>query len=209
MLPNSTHSRVAARHRAQISLSEPRRKQAWRAVVQAKIRNQAVVVADSPTAGKLGELARQVRSGDVSNREAQAARAYWSAFHEKSFRRNADGDDSINGALNYGYTVLRGAMAQAVVRAGLWPTAGIHHQARENSWCLVDDLMEPFRPVVDRAVLDMEDFPSSAARQRIVAILDDKFDDTSTRIAVQESAEAFALYVEGDSEEFSAPEMAA
>jgi hypothetical protein len=69
--------------------------------------------------------------------------------------------------------------------------------------------MEPFRPVVDRAVLDMEDFPSSAARQRIVAILDDKFDDTSTRIAVQESAEAFALYVEGDSEEFSAPEMAA
>ncbi len=209
MLPNSTHSRVATRHRAQIALSEPKRKQAWRAVVQAKIRNQATVVAGSPAATKLVELAQQVRSGDTDNREAQAARVYWSAYHEEPFRRDSGGDDTVNGALNYGYTVVRGAMAQAVVRAGLWPTAGIHHQARENAWCLVDDLMEPFRPVVDRAVLELDEFPSPEARQRLVSILEDKFDDTTTRVAIQESAEAFALYVEGESEEFSAPKLVA
>lgn len=209
MLPNSTHSRVAARHRAQISLSEPRRKQAWRSVVQAKIRNQASVIFGTPAAEKLIDIAQQVRSGDSSNREAQAARVYWSAFHEKSFRRDSASRDATNGALNYGYTVLRGGMAQAIVRAGLWPTAGIHHQARENAWCLVDDLMEPFRPVVDRAVLELDDFPSAEARQRIVAILDEKFDDTTTRTAIQESAESFALYVEGESEAFSAPKLVA
>ncbi len=207
MLPNSPHTRVAARHIAQINLPEPRRKRAWQAVVRAKIDNQATVVAGTAVESKLRDMSREVKSGDSSNREAQAARAYWSEFFDESFRRNSDGTDEVNGALNYGYTVIRGAMAQAIVATGLWPTVGIHHTSRENAWCLVDDLMEPFRPAVDRAALIVDSFPSPEARQQLVAVLDAKFDDTTTRVAIQESAEAYALYVEGNADEFDAPRM--
>lgn len=207
MMPNSPHSRVAARHRAQIELSEPRRKRAWQAVVRAKIENQATVVSGTEAEGKLRKLARQVKSGDSSNRESQAARVYWRDYHDASFRRRQDGVDEVNGALNYGYTVLRGTMAQAIVATGLWPTSGIHHVSRENSWCLVDDLMEPFRPAVDRVALKVDGFPSSEARQQLVGVLEAKFNETTTRVAVQESAEAFALYVEGNAAEFDAPRL--
>jgi len=206
MLPASRHTRVAARHRAQVALSEPRRKRAWQEIVRAKVSNQATVVPDPDASVRLRELAHRVRSGDTTNCEAQAARIYWRAFGE-SFRRNSDGEDAVNGALNYGYTVLRGATAQAVMATGLWPTLGVQHSARGNAWCLVDDLIEPFRPAVDRAVLELECFPSPEARRRIVSVLEDKFDDTTTRVAIQETAELFALYVEGASDAFAGPRL--
>ncbi len=97
------------------------------------------------------ELAQRVRSGDPDNVEAQAARRYWLMLFDDTFRRERFGP-MPNPFLNYGYTVLRAAMARAVAAAGLHPSLGIHHINRTNSMCLVDDLMEPFRPMVDYAV---------------------------------------------------------
>ena len=94
---------------------------------------------------------RRVKSGDPDNVEAQAARRYWHMLFGSDFRRDRFGD-MPNPLLNYGYTVLRAAVARAVVAAGLHPSLGIHHHNRANPMCLVDDLMEPFRPLVDYAV---------------------------------------------------------
>ena len=101
--------------------------------------------------GHLEKLGRRVRSGDPDNVEAQAARMYWPRLFGDSFRRERFGP-MPNPQLNYGYTVLRAATARAVVSAGLHPSLGIHHKNRYDSMCLVDDLMEPFRPLVDFTV---------------------------------------------------------
>jgi CRISPR-associated protein Cas1 len=96
-------------------------------------------------------LTRKVKSGDPENVEAQAARRYWPLIFGKNFRRDRDGG-SVNGLLNYGYTILRSAAARSVMAAGLHPTIGIHHANRSNAMCLVDDIMEPFRPIADLTV---------------------------------------------------------
>ena len=131
----------------------PLRKSLWKQVVQAKIANQAAALEDgSPAAKLLRNLVPQVRSGDPTNVEAQAARAYWQAlFADKAFRRSPQGDPP-NNMLNYGYMVLRACVARAICAAGLHPSLGLHHHNRANSFCLADDLLEPLRPLVDRKV---------------------------------------------------------
>ena len=103
----------------------------------------------------LAQLARKVKSGDSSNAEAQGARQYWPLLMGDLFRRdqNADG---LNALLNYGYTVLRAATARAVIAAGLHPSLGLHHSHDNNPMRLVDDLMEPFRPLIDWTVWRLE-----------------------------------------------------
>ncbi len=101
---------------------------------------------------KLVGLAAEVRSGDTRNAEGQAARFYWPALMGEDFRRERYGAWP-NGLLNYGYTVMRAAVARALVGAGLHPAFGLHHHNRGNAFCLADDLVEPLRPVVDAAVL--------------------------------------------------------
>jgi CRISPR-associated protein Cas1 len=132
--------------------------------VQAKIRAQANnLTPHSPERTRLLELARTVRSGDVTNHEAQAARVFWSAWlpddertrQRSPFRRNADGEDEINVLLNYGYSILRAAVARAIVMAGLHPAFGLQHCNRSNLFCLADDLMEPLRPLVDARVREL------------------------------------------------------
>ena len=150
LMPLSDHSQIVWRLNEQINVSKPIRKQLWKQIVQAKIRAQAEnITRESPVRNKLISLAAGMRSGDPRNVEAQAAKAYWQAFlPEECFRRdkNATG---LNGMLNYGYAVLRAAVARALVGAGLLPALGIHHRHRSNAFCLADDLMEPFRPLVD------------------------------------------------------------
>lgn len=143
------HYAQGARMRAQWSASEPLRKQAWKRVVVAKIKMQAAALAavGQPRAS-LDHIAKGVQSGDSGNAEAQAARAYWPLLMGPDFRRDATKPD-VNSLLNYGYTVLRAATARAVVAAGLHPTMGIFHSNRGNAFALADDLMEPFRPLVD------------------------------------------------------------
>jgi CRISPR-associated protein Cas1 len=151
-LPFAAHFQAAGILRDQIAASEPLKKRLWQQLVRRKIEHQAAVLArhapDHPKLSDLTVLARRVKSGDPENMEAQAARLYWPALMGGEFRRDRHGGDS-NIYLNYGYTVLRAATARAVCGGGLHPALGLHHGHDGNPFALVDDLMEPFRPLVD------------------------------------------------------------
>lgn len=151
--PLSGHHVQAGRMRVQLDATRPLCKRLWQLIVRSKIEQQAAVLnALGRTGSGLRLLARQVASGDPANMEAQAARRYWPLMFGDAFRRDKDGD-GINGLLNYGYAILRSATARAVTAAGLHPSLGIYHRNRGNDMCLVDDLMEPFRPLVDLTVM--------------------------------------------------------
>ena len=153
--PLAGHHLQGARMRAQAEASRPLNKQLWQRIVAAKIAMQGIVLASTGAeAGAFALLARKVRSGDPDNLEAQAARRYWQAMMGPDFRRDADGD-GVNALLNYGYTVLRAVLSRAICAAGLHPTLGIHHSNRANAFALADDLMEPYRPLVDRMVRNL------------------------------------------------------
>lgn len=150
--PVENHHRQAARMDAQLRASLPLRKRLWKQIVQAKISMQAAAVAlqGGPSA-PLQRMAAKVRSGDPSNIEGQAARVYWGLLLGKDFRRDREAA-GINALLNYGYTVLRALVARQVMAAGLHPGIPLHHANEGNAMRLVDDLMEPFRPLVDLCV---------------------------------------------------------
>jgi CRISP-associated protein Cas1 len=156
LLPLADHSQVIWRIQDQLDVSKPLRKQLWKQLVRAKIRAQAAnLPLSSPAHAKLLDMARQVRSGDPNNLEAQAARIYWAHWLPAgAFQRNPDAD-GINGLLNYGYAVLRAALARAIVAAGLLPSLGLFHSNRSNAFCLADDLIEPLRPLVDCRVREL------------------------------------------------------
>ncbi|WP_428421768.1 type II CRISPR-associated endonuclease Cas1 [Methylibium sp.] len=152
LLPVDGNYQQAKRYDAQIAASKPTHKRLWAEVVRAKLQQQAAALeaAGAPTP-PLTALVSKVRSGDPDNIEAQGARRYWTLLFGDGFRRDQDAG-SINGLLNYGYTVLRACTARAIVAAGLHPTLGLHHSNEGNAMRLVDDLMEPFRPVIDLKV---------------------------------------------------------
>ena len=147
--PLEGHHAQGGRMQAQLAASKPLRKNLWKQVVVAKIRmQQAILRAAGEDADAFDLLARKVRSGDPENVEAQAARRYWPQLFGPGFQRDRQAGD-VNALLNYGYTVLRACVARAVIATGLHPTLGIHHHNRANAFALADDLMEPFRPLVD------------------------------------------------------------
>jgi CRISPR-associated protein Cas1 len=150
MLPFHRHHRQAGVAQVQAGISEPLRKRLWQAVVRAKIGNQAAVLdlLARPGAEALRAMARRVASGDSRNVEARAARDYWAALW-RDFRREDD-SDRRNALLNYGYAVIRAGVARALVAAGFLPAFGIGHASAANAFNLADDMMEPFRPLVDR-----------------------------------------------------------
>ncbi len=141
--------------RAQIEASEPLKKGLWRQVVEAKIRNQAALL---NKLGKNGEVLKpyysNVKSGDADNREGIAAKIYWRELFGKDFIRHREGDVP-NNLLNYGYTILRAAVARALMGSGLLPALGIFHRNRYNAFPLADDIMEPYRPYLDEIVYQM------------------------------------------------------
>lgn len=153
--PLDGHHLQGARMRAQLGAGRPLIKQLWKDIVRAKILMQgAILTRNGREAGAFDMLARKVRSGDPDNIEAQAARRYWKLLFGPEFTRDQDGE-GINGLLNYGYTVLRAIVSRAICAAGLHPTIGIFHANRANAFALADDLMEPYRPLVDQMVLDL------------------------------------------------------
>ena len=121
--------------------------------MQSKIvaQSRALEISGNAEHDALRKLTKVVHSGDPENVEARAARFYWRRLMGENFRRDAD-QIGLNAHLNYGYAIMRGAMSRAVVGAGLSPGLGLHHRSRLNPFQLVDDLMEPFRPIVDIAV---------------------------------------------------------
>ncbi len=163
-LPISSNTHLLARLDAQINVSKPTKKRLWASIVGAKVVAQGRALPPRPEADacrkRLHQMAKDVRSGDTTNIEAQAAAAYWPVVFsccsgiQQPFRRRA-GDRSAappNNLLDYGYSALRAALARAIVGAGLLPALGIQHRGRSNPFCLADDLMEPLRPLVDRRV---------------------------------------------------------
>ncbi len=162
LLPLAEHTEVVWRIDAQISASRPLKKRLWKQLVETKIREQAANLPPGPEQRKLLAFAREVKSGDSTNREAQAAKVYWRAWLTGTnttqgdilFRRNREGE-SPNSLLNYGYSVVRAALARSLVAAGLLPAVGIHHSNRSNAFCLADDLLEPLRPIVEQRVRDL------------------------------------------------------
>lgn len=140
---------------AQIQASEPIRKRLWQQIVKAKLLQQASVLKflDKPYKF-LEELAKSVKSGDIDNKEGEGARKYFPLLFGKDFIRDRD-KDGINTLLNYGYIILRSAIARNIVASGLHPTLGLHHKNQFNPFRLADDLMEPFRPLVDIVVFNL------------------------------------------------------
>jgi CRISPR-associated protein Cas1 len=158
LLPFANHTEVVWRLQDQIALPKPARKRLWQQIVVAKIKNQAAFLDHEPAAQqRLRALARTVRSGDPANVEAQAARVYLDSWldEQAGFQRRWDGGDIINILLNYGYAVMRAAVARTLVGAGLHPALGFHHSNRSNAFCLADDFVEPLRPFVDAVVRDL------------------------------------------------------
>lgn len=188
LLPFLPHSRALKVMRAQLDTSQPTQKRLWQAIIQQKIRNQAAVLALHANADRdyraLLAMADDVRSGDTDNFEGQAAQRYFRALWGDNFTRNQP--CFVNAALNYGYAVIRAAIARSLVAYGFLPAFGIHHRSEQNAFNLADDLIEPYRPLVDAHVL--KNWPlvperelSPKDKQQLVALLHRDIATTSAR----------------------------
>ena len=161
MLPLCGNTVQSERFRLQTDATLPLKKQLWQQTVRAKIANQAAVLRllTNADTGCMARWIDDVRSGDADNLEGRAAAYYWKMLFSaipglESFTRGRDGMPP-NNLLNYGYAILRAVVARALVSSGMLPTFGIHHHNRYNAYCLADDIMEPYRPYVDRLVYDI------------------------------------------------------
>ena len=156
LLMNLDSNRTQGEHyRMQIAASEPLKKGLWKQIVETKIRNQAALLRKLGYDGdKLKPCYMNVKSADADNREGIAARIYWSELFGAEFYRSREGSPP-NNLLNYGYTILRAAVARAIMGSGLFPAFGIFHRNRYNSFPLADDVMEPYRPYVDELVCQL------------------------------------------------------
>lgn len=178
LLPLEGNTIQSERFKHQINASEPLRKQLWQQTIRQKISNQAALLKkQQKKVENMKYWADQVKSGDSENHEARAAAYYWSELFHSSldFRRDPDGM-APNSQLNYGYAILRAVVARSLVSSGLLPTFGIHHHNRYNAYCLADDIMEPYRPYVDKVVLeiikgdDMSEELSKAQKAKLLQI---------------------------------------
>ena len=189
-IPIEGHHAQNARFRAQWDTPKPFMKQAWKAIVAAKVRNQAsLLLALGRQEGEaLSFMADRIRSGDPDNIEAQALMG-------AEFRRDR-GVEGANALLNYGYTIMRSVVARAVVAAGLHPTIGLHHANRLNAFALADDLVEPFRPLVDAVVRQMLDEGTMEvdrpAKARLTALISADVELTGATSPVSVAAQRLA-----------------
>ena len=191
MLMNLDSNSVQAEtYRFQMDASLPLKKNLWKQVVEAKIKNQASLLNEL---GKDGDILKpyysNVKSGDSDNREGIAARIYWDKLFDGSFIRSRDGADP-NAMLNYGYAILRAGMARAIMGSGLFPAFSLFHKNRYNAYPLADDLMEPYRPYVDQIVFSLfsEGITelNSASKQALLRLLfiDTKFKDITRPLEI-------------------------
>lgn len=158
MMPLHGNTTQSERFREQITASLPLRKQLWQQTIQQKITNQATILkkCTGEEVRCMQSWAKEVRSGDIENMEGRAAAYYWKKLFKNipNFTRKRNGVPP-NNLLNYGYAILRAVIARALVGSGLIPTLGIHHHNRYNAYCLADDIMEPYRPYIDKLVFDI------------------------------------------------------
>jgi CRISPR-associated protein Cas1 len=208
------NSLMAQRLAAQAAAPLPLKKRLWKQIIQAKVRLQARNLApDDPARRRLMALVSEVRSGDPANIEAQAARSYWQAMFGPDFRRRAD-DLALNAFLNYGYAVVRAAVARAVAGAGLHPALGLHHRMRSNPCCLADDLLEPLRPMVDRAAKALAETGASEmtpeAKRVLLTVLTEEVETAGSRgpllVALERTAASLVRCYGGEQDRLDLPE---
>lgn len=208
-----THYRQGARMDAQLRVSLPLRKRLWRDVVQAKLRMQAATLGayDLPET-PLRTLVPKVRSGDPGNVEAIGARRYWSLLMGKDFRRD-QGAEGSNALLNYGYTILRATVARHLLATSLHPNLPLHHANEGNAMRLIDDLMEPFRPLVDASVRQLADigrYDVDANTKRELALLMSRSIPTPEGLspianAIERLCQSLAQVYEGERKKLAFP----
>lgn len=203
----------AKRFDAQIAAKQPLIKRLWAEIVKSKLQQQAAALeATGAPFVPLSALVRKVRSGDPDNFEAQGARRYWGLLLGDDFRRDQQAG-GLNAMLNYGYTVLRAATARAVVAAGLHPTIGLHHSNAGNAMRLVDDLMEPFRPMMDLKVWQLhqlgEDEVTPESKRALVRTLYDDMQTsagaTPVMVCAQKLATSLAQVFMGEKDKLDLP----
>ncbi len=216
LLPIQAHYIQSERFAQQTRMTLPLRKRLWKTVVQAKIRAQGTLLKElQGNDGGLIPMSARVQSGDKGNQESIAARRYWPMiFGNPQFRRGGIGPDQ-NRHLDYGYTVLRALTARALCAAGLHPSIGIRHQNRYDAFCLAADLMEPFRPVVDRRVFEwiQENDPEGPldrnARGWLLGILTERYltegEERTLPDLLARSADGLARAICGEEAPFTLP----
>jgi CRISP-associated protein Cas1 len=211
--PVDAHHVQTGRMKDQIAASLPLKKRLWAQIVRAKILGQGATL-ESVGAAHQGFLllSRKVRSGDPDNVEAEAARRYWRLLMGPEFRRNTDGGGT-NAMLNYGYAVLRAGVARAVMATGLHPSFGLMHSNRSNPMVLIDDLMEPFRPSVDREVWrlvrngtgDVDKDAKSALARIMVIDLPTSFGLSPLMVCAERLAQSLAKAFAGEADQLELP----
>lgn len=221
LLPLDSHHTQSERFRFQINATEPLKKQLWKQTIIAKIKNQAAVLKKyGQNEAPLLRWAKEVQSGDTTNREGLAARYYWSHLFSdffEHFQRDRYGLPP-NNMLNYVYAVLRAAMARSIAGAGLLATLGIHHHNRYNAFCLADDMMEPFRPFADELVmqwlLNREELNEHLALKEKAFLLEILSLDTifnkqksPVMIALNKTASSLAFCFEGSQKKILFPKI--
>lgn len=214
-LPFLPHSRTTRMMRLQLNVAKPAAKQAWASIVRRKIENQAecMNLAGIKGADRLDSYARRVRSGDPENMEAQAAAFYFAQLFGSEFHRAMECWN--NGALDYGYAVLRGAIARGLVAHGLHPTVGLFHDSEQNAFNLADDMIEPFRPLIDLHVIkrpattEGELLPTD--KSALVALLNVDVAMPQGRMsvlsAIEYAVESLVRVYEGDTREMDLPRL--
>ncbi len=213
-LPFGTHTRTTRILRLQLRATLPVKKRIWAEIVKAKIRNQARCLryAGQPDDNRLEKLALAVRSGDVGNFEAKAAKWYFDRLFGNRFSRIQE--TPVNACLNYGYAVLRGAVARQLVLHGLHPPMGIFHSNEQNAFNLADDLIEPFRPVVDLyvathlpAILKAPDIPKASLVRLLNVDMVMPEGVTAVSTAIEYAVESFVRVLDGTDKNLSLPEL--
>lgn len=211
------HTLQSQRFKQQVEASVPLQKQLWQQTIEAKITNQANLLAQKNINNKtLLHLIGKVKSGDSDNCEAQAAAYYWKNIFPvfPNFKRQREGEPP-NNLLNYGYAILRAVVARSLVGSGLLPTLGIFHRNQYNAYCLADDIMEPYRPFVDQVVWDIVRMngnfltmtPSMKKQLLSIPAMDVTIDDEKSPLmnAVQRTTASLAKCFEGKSRKLLYP----
>lgn len=221
-LPNGMFLNLNSHHiqqeifRNQINASLPLKKQLWQQTIIEKITNQGVLLEKiTEKKNNFEFLASKVLSGDTSNMEGVAANFYWKSFFEHNFKRERFGDYP-NNFLNYGYALLRAATARALSGSGLLNTLGIHHKSKYNAFALADDIMEPFRPIVDEKVFELmqkydEQELNTQLKAELLQILTRtvyfKNEKSPLMVALQKTASSLQQCYTGDRKKIKYPKL--
>jgi len=221
-LPNGMFLNLNSHHiqqeifKNQINASVPLKKQLWQHTIVEKISNQGILLEKiTQKKNNFDFLASKVLSGDSSNMEGVAASFYWKSFFEVKFKRERFGDYP-NNFLNYGYAILRAATARALSGSGLLNTLGIHHKSKYNAFALADDIMEPFRPIVDEKVFEImqtytEQELNTQIKSELLQILTRTvyFDDekSTLMVALQKTASSLQHCYMGERKKIKYPKL--